>query len=116
LKDKLVVFEIVPEQCMDVTNGFRSLALQTGASNAANITRAELFVLGSYEGASARRPIRTSRGAKRRRQRDWRDLLVALARTDAPKPSTIGGRFAHSRNSDLPAVRISNDDAYIVGV
>jgi hypothetical protein len=53
LKDKLVVFEIVPEQCMDVTNGFRSIALQTGASNAANVTRAELFVLGSYEGASA---------------------------------------------------------------
>jgi hypothetical protein len=52
VKNKLVVFEIVPEQCMDVTNGFRSIAIQTGASNAANITRAELFVLGSYEGAS----------------------------------------------------------------
>jgi hypothetical protein len=52
LKDKLGVFEIVPEQCMDVTNGFRSVAIQTGASNAANITRAELFVLGSYEGVS----------------------------------------------------------------
>jgi hypothetical protein len=51
-KDKIVVFEIVPEQCMDVANGFRSIALQTGASNAANITAAELYVLGSYEGAS----------------------------------------------------------------
>jgi len=57
LKDKLVVFEIVLEQCMDVTNGFRSIALQTGAS-AANITRAELFVLGSYEGASAPNHLR----------------------------------------------------------
>jgi hypothetical protein len=37
---------------MDVANGFRSIAIQTGASNAANITRAELFVLGSYQGAS----------------------------------------------------------------
>lgn len=51
-KDKIVVFEITPDQCMDVTNGFRSIALQTGASNAGNITTAELFVLGSYEGAS----------------------------------------------------------------
>jgi hypothetical protein len=28
----------------------------------------------------------------------------------------LGEPFAHSRNSDLPAVRISTDDAYIVGV
>jgi hypothetical protein len=52
LKDKLVVFEIEPEACMDVNNGFRSLAISTGASNAANITRAELLVLGSYQGAA----------------------------------------------------------------
>lgn len=52
LKNKIVVFEIEPEQCMDVANGFRSIAISTGASNAANITRAELLVLGSYQGVS----------------------------------------------------------------
>lgn len=52
LKDKLVVFEIEPEQCMDVANGFRSIAISTGASNASNVTRAELFVLGSIQAAS----------------------------------------------------------------
>jgi hypothetical protein len=52
LKDKFVVFEITPEACMDVANGFRSIAIQTGASNAANVTRAELLVLGSYQAAT----------------------------------------------------------------
>lgn len=52
LNNKIVVFEIVPEQCMDVVNGFRSIAISTGASNAANITRAELLVLESYQGIS----------------------------------------------------------------
>ena len=51
--DKIVVFEIVPEACLDVGNGFRTIAIQTGASNAANITAAELFILGAYQGASA---------------------------------------------------------------
>ena len=52
LRDKLVVFEIEPEVCMDIAGGFRSIAIQTGAANVANITRAELFVLGSYQGVS----------------------------------------------------------------
>jgi hypothetical protein len=52
LKDKLVVFEIEPEACLDVANGFRSIAISTGASNASNVTRAELFVLGAYQGAA----------------------------------------------------------------
>jgi hypothetical protein len=39
--------------CLDVVNGFRTIAIQTSASNAANITEASLFVLGSYQGASA---------------------------------------------------------------
>lgn len=52
-KDKLVSFEITPEMCMDVTNGFDCIAVQTGASNAANITAAEIRVLLSYQGASA---------------------------------------------------------------
>ncbi|WP_257164677.1 hypothetical protein [Bradyrhizobium sp. SRS-191] len=57
VKDKIVVFEIVPEQCMDVNNGFVSIALQTGASNAANITAAELFILGSFEQTSPPSPL-----------------------------------------------------------
>ena len=51
-KDKLVVFEILPEQVLDVANGFKTIALQTGASNAANITEACLFLVESYQGAS----------------------------------------------------------------
>jgi hypothetical protein len=44
LKNKIVVFEIVPEAVMDTGNGFRTIAAVTGASNAANITQA-LFVV-----------------------------------------------------------------------
>lgn len=53
LRDKIVVFEITPEACLDLANGFHTIAVSTGASNAANITEAELFILGSYQGASA---------------------------------------------------------------
>lgn len=52
LKDKIVVFEILPEACMDINNGFDCIAVQTGASNAANITEAMLFVVEAYQGAS----------------------------------------------------------------
>ena len=51
--DKIVVFEITPEMCMDLVNGFHTIAVQTSASNAANITEAELFLWESYQGASA---------------------------------------------------------------
>jgi hypothetical protein len=51
--DKLVIFEITPEMCMDLVNGFHTIAVQTSASNAANITEAELFLWESYQGASA---------------------------------------------------------------
>ena len=51
--DKIVVFEITPEMCMDLVNGFHTIAVQTSASNAANITEAELFIWESYQGASA---------------------------------------------------------------
>lgn len=57
VKDKIVIFEIVPEQCMDVNGGFVSVAVQTGASNAANITSAELFILGAFEQASPPSPL-----------------------------------------------------------
>jgi hypothetical protein len=52
VKNKIVIFEITPEACMDVANGFDCLAVSTGASNAANITEATLFILGSYQSAS----------------------------------------------------------------
>jgi len=53
LKDKLVVFEITPEACMDLANSFKTIAVQTGASNASNVTAAQLFVLQQIQGASA---------------------------------------------------------------
>lgn len=42
-KTKIVVFEIEPAECMDLANSFNHIAIQTGSSNAANITSA-LFV------------------------------------------------------------------------
>lgn len=53
LADKIVVFEITPESCLDLANGFHTIAVSTSASNAANVTSAELFVLQAYQGASA---------------------------------------------------------------
>jgi hypothetical protein len=50
--DKLVIFEIQPESCLDVANGFDCIAVVTGASNAANITEATLFMLGAIQGAT----------------------------------------------------------------
>lgn len=57
VKDKIVIFEITPEQALDVNNGFKTIAVQTGASNAANITAAELFILGAFEQASPPSPL-----------------------------------------------------------
>lgn len=51
-KEKIVIFELDPADALDVNNSFATIAAQTGASNAANITSAELFVAGSYLGAS----------------------------------------------------------------
>lgn len=54
LADKIVVFEITPEMCLDmVTGGFHFVGVSTGASNASNITGAELQILQSIQGASA---------------------------------------------------------------
>lgn len=50
--DKIVVFEILPEAALDEANGFVTIAVSTGASNAANITEAELFVLERIQGVS----------------------------------------------------------------
>ena len=52
-KDKIVIFEIVPESALDIANGFRTIGISTSASNAANITEAQIFVLETYQGASA---------------------------------------------------------------
>lgn len=46
--NKIVIFEIQPEEAMDVNNTavgpFQHIAIQTSASNAANITEATLYV------------------------------------------------------------------------
>jgi hypothetical protein len=48
--EKIIVFEILPEAAMDITNGFTAIAVQTSASNAANITDATLHVLTNFPG------------------------------------------------------------------
>lgn len=52
LKQKRIVFEITPDQALDVTNGFDCIGVSTGASNAANITEAHLVIIPSYHQAS----------------------------------------------------------------
>ena len=52
LKNKQVIFELNPAAIMDLANSFDHIAFTTGASNAANITSAKLFILGSYRGQS----------------------------------------------------------------
>lgn len=46
---KIVIFEIEPQEVMDINNitlgAFQHLAIETSASNAANITEATLFVM-----------------------------------------------------------------------
>lgn len=56
LKNKTIVFEILPEACMDLANGFRTIAIQTGASNAANITCAEILTLAQIKALGASQP------------------------------------------------------------
>jgi hypothetical protein len=51
VKDKIVIFEISPQDCMDMANGFHTIAIQTGASNAANITEASVYALAAYQQA-----------------------------------------------------------------
>lgn len=48
VKAKLVVFEVDPAQALDVAGGFDCITLTTGASNAANITSALIFVQPKY--------------------------------------------------------------------
>ncbi len=44
-KNKKVVFEIVPESMLDLVNGFKAISVSTSASNAANITQADFYLL-----------------------------------------------------------------------
>jgi hypothetical protein len=57
VKKKIVIFEIDPNKCMDVSNGFDCISMSTGASNAANITSATLFVVPRHKGATAQSVI-----------------------------------------------------------
>ena len=50
LADKMVIFEITPETALDEANGFKTIAITTSASNAANITESHLVVLQRYQG------------------------------------------------------------------
>lgn len=50
-KVKYVVFEFDPAE-LDLANGFNHIAVQTSASNAANITQAEMQYLGRYQQVS----------------------------------------------------------------
>lgn len=49
LTDKIVVFEFDPADVMDMVNGFNHIAIQTSASNVANITDAHMEYLGRYQ-------------------------------------------------------------------
>ena len=49
---KEIIFELAPEAALDQPNGFNHIAVQIGASNAANIVTATLHILGSYQSAS----------------------------------------------------------------
>jgi hypothetical protein len=52
LTDKIVVFEFDPADALDLANGFNHIAVQTSASNVANITSAFMEALGRYQGAT----------------------------------------------------------------
>lgn len=51
VKNKVVVFQL-DLAALDVANGFDCIGVSTGASNAANITSAMLFIEPAYPGAS----------------------------------------------------------------
>lgn len=56
LADKLVLFEILPEAVLNVAGGYDCIAIQTGASNAANVTRAELVIIPAVHAIGASQP------------------------------------------------------------
>lgn len=56
VKDKYVVFDLDPAH-LDVANGFRSIAARTGASNAGNITSAQVIIVPRYPQSAAVDPL-----------------------------------------------------------
>jgi hypothetical protein len=53
LKKKIIIFELDLPKVFDTANDFDCIAVSTGASNAANITSARLWVQPGYQGANA---------------------------------------------------------------
>jgi hypothetical protein len=51
-KNKQIIFQIDPNACMDIANGFDCITIITGASNAANLTEAQVFLEMEYEQAT----------------------------------------------------------------
>ncbi len=49
---KEVIFEIVPEEFLDIPNGFNHLGLTIATSNTANVFTATIHIYGSFEGAT----------------------------------------------------------------
>ncbi len=49
---KMVIFEISPQDCMDMANGFNFIGVSTGASNSANITEAQIVPWHRYQQAT----------------------------------------------------------------
>ena len=41
----------MPEAALDLVNGYKYVTVQTGASNASNVTSARIHVFGSYQSA-----------------------------------------------------------------
>lgn len=56
VKDKYVVLQVDPSK-LDVANGFRAIAARTGASNAGNITSAQVLIVPRYPQAVAVDPL-----------------------------------------------------------
>lgn len=57
VKKKIVIFELELSKVMDVANGFDCIAVSTGASNAANITSARLWIQYGHRGAAVYNPL-----------------------------------------------------------
>ena len=57
VKKKIVIFELDPAKVFDVANGFDCIAVSTGASNAANITSARLWIQQRHAGAAVPNPL-----------------------------------------------------------
>ena len=51
LKNKIVEFEFLPVDVLDIPNGFKFITISTSGSNAANITQAEMQYVAMYKQA-----------------------------------------------------------------